>query len=394
MKKLIARYKSSVLFVSLMALVACGAGSQKAVSISTAPGAPTTTGMPPAPDMGPQGSATQNPLAKTPTAPATSVTQGTEHGGGGGDEVGVEFKAAALRAIEIMLDKKLLPEKVKNQDIKHLVESIQIVITNEVLPVVKDKTTQEGIAINYPQNNMVVVNRARWQNISNPTVQQAVALHECLSILGLESTGDYTYSQKYMMMKGLTCPLDWCEGRTLPINADGEFLNIVEDIFSQIKTGEDIPGGVKQIDIEKFNATIKKFPVCDLENGQQPSESTIAISKGTIAPPFGWVAGGEYISLRVISCGEPNYASPNILLVRPSASTRWYGVTNTMNQVSLAQSYETDDGFAVMFNGALTGSGSAKTMVTEIFAATGLSTEKKDVKIIKRTQTTLAGDSQ
>ena len=69
---------------------------------------------------------------------------------------------------------------------------------------------QNSAAINDPRANTIIINRQRWINITDPFMRSAIALHEVLSLNGLESTGSYPFSARLLALNGYKCTQTGC----------------------------------------------------------------------------------------------------------------------------------------------------------------------------------------
>ena len=124
---------------------------------------------------------------------------------GGGDEIGIEFLTLFSQALKNIQDgdnaelKKLLK---KNFGPK--VAKIQVVVVDEPLPVGVNGAIQESTAVNYPMLNLIKVHRARWNKVPSLHAKESLVLHEILSLLGLEATGDYRFSALYASQYGIS----------------------------------------------------------------------------------------------------------------------------------------------------------------------------------------------
>lgn len=122
---------------------------------------------------------------------------------GGGDEVGIEFQssfAKALREIQNgTLKGHIDPDLLSATALK-----TSVIVVDEALRVTAQGITQDSIATNDPARNLIKINRARWKAIRDPRTKEAIALHEVLSLVGLERTGLYEYSGLYASERGLS----------------------------------------------------------------------------------------------------------------------------------------------------------------------------------------------
>ena len=118
--------------------------------------------------------------------------------GNGGDPLALDFKVSLYRAID---DLKNHPSTINMETLEEAARSSRVLIVDDVLSVVLDGSVQVSAAENFSAQNLIKVNRAGWNAISNPAVKEALALHEVLSLLGIESTGSYPISQNYLREK-------------------------------------------------------------------------------------------------------------------------------------------------------------------------------------------------
>ncbi|RZA06615.1 MAG: hypothetical protein EOP11_09860 [Proteobacteria bacterium] len=122
---------------------------------------------------------------------------------GGGDEVGLEFQRAYAAALQRIASGEVSLEVDQNK-LKAVAESARVIIVDEQLFVSFGSEVQDSVAINDRAMRTVRVQRARWKGIKDPRVQEAIALHEMLSLAGIESTGVYKYSADYLQQIGLS----------------------------------------------------------------------------------------------------------------------------------------------------------------------------------------------
>jgi ankyrin repeat protein len=117
---------------------------------------------------------------------------------GGGDPLALEFKATADVALKnLQLLKRAPFSDVNFALLQKKIDTAQVIITDQSLDVSKDGFTQNSAAENQPENNLIIVNRESYTVLA-ATVQQALALHEFLSLMGIESTGNYPISGKFL----------------------------------------------------------------------------------------------------------------------------------------------------------------------------------------------------
>lgn len=133
---------------------------------------------------------------------AMSRAEGTR---GGGDEVALEFHAAFQQAKQNLLVRQ--PDLVTSQEWSQLdikLAEARILVVNRPLLVTLNGVVQESIATNNPVDNTIEINRTRWKAITDNHLKEAVTLHEIRSLLGLESTGHYPVSGRYLALFALS----------------------------------------------------------------------------------------------------------------------------------------------------------------------------------------------
>lgn len=139
--------------------------------------------------------------------------------GNGGDGVALRFTMAGQKAIQAVLeDPNDYPELAK-VNLKKTLDQAKILITDQPLTVRANGVNQSSVAINHPNQDLILINREAW-NRQSPQVQQGLALHEILGLLGIESTGRYAVTQRFLMQEGLSCDQSLCAGPPVPA---GEF---------------------------------------------------------------------------------------------------------------------------------------------------------------------------
>lgn len=136
------------------------------------------------------------------------VFAGGDHAGNGGDEAGIEFEASFRNALFNIESKGIhgLQGLVKN-DIEKKISNLKIVVVDQPLEIKVGNETQECVAVNFPQNQLIKLNRERWNSIADSHVKEGLALHEILSLINLEHTGYYHYSAIYLAEFGLNASL-------------------------------------------------------------------------------------------------------------------------------------------------------------------------------------------
>ena len=122
---------------------------------------------------------------------------------GGGDVVALQFVQSmnsALKRIETKLP--LIRARVNLKELNQLVQEVSVVIVQTPLKVKRDGVEQDSTAINDRVAKVIYLNREKWTETLNPLLQEAMALHEYLSIAGLEETGQYFISSAYLRALG------------------------------------------------------------------------------------------------------------------------------------------------------------------------------------------------
>lgn len=122
---------------------------------------------------------------------------------GGGDEVGLEFHSSFQSSLEIIRVSGWREfDQLQRIDWAKALKGIKILTTDRKLFVTSDGVKQEVVALNTPSKKMVEVSRARWKALASPRKKEGIALHEILSLIGLERTGFYPYSGLFLAKFG------------------------------------------------------------------------------------------------------------------------------------------------------------------------------------------------
>ena len=131
--------------------------------------------------------------------------------GNGGDSRALEFSKSAADAIVEIKSKPLLYPEVKDIDLQKVLDNSEILVSEIPVYAMKGDVRQFSTAINYHDPDTIVVYGPRWSGVKNIYIRRALALHEVLGLAGLEGTGDYSISKRYLKESGITCSLGLCE---------------------------------------------------------------------------------------------------------------------------------------------------------------------------------------
>lgn len=125
-------------------------------------------------------------------------TEGNE-GGHGGDDVALEFVESFRIAVRFMEHSQAaLYRELGGTRLREALRNATILATDEDLEVSVEGHRQQTVAKNFFDTRLVLVNRARWAAIRDPHLREAIALHEILGLMGLERSGFYEYSSRYL----------------------------------------------------------------------------------------------------------------------------------------------------------------------------------------------------
>ncbi len=132
------------------------------------------------------------------------LLKGSE-GVGGGHEMGLSFKADLESALESFKTLNLGESlKLSRKDLQQKLDRIKIVVVDQSLSTEFKDYIQSSVAVNIPSQNLIVISQPRWMQIQDAVLREGIALHEFLSLLGIESTGYYPVSSKYVSQKGIS----------------------------------------------------------------------------------------------------------------------------------------------------------------------------------------------
>jgi hypothetical protein len=142
---------------------------------------------------------------------------------GGGDDVSLDFEASLHTSLEFMRVSSR-PEfaEMLRFDWAEMIKGMKVITVDRKLYVTVNGMKQECVALNHPSTRMIEVNRARWKALQNPRFKEGMALHEVLSLAGLEATGRYSYSAIYLSAFGYAAepilgPVDEGPAKIVPL---------------------------------------------------------------------------------------------------------------------------------------------------------------------------------
>lgn len=127
---------------------------------------------------------------------SAQMRKGRADGGGGEGEIRFNFQESAQQALTNMQrlsELRSLPIK----ELEKKLASVKILVSDDILYIETQGIRQESPAINNSRENTIVISKPLWLEIKSSVKRESVALHELLSLLELEGTGDYRYSQIY-----------------------------------------------------------------------------------------------------------------------------------------------------------------------------------------------------
>jgi hypothetical protein len=111
---------------------------------------------------------------------------------GGGNDLGLDFESEAMRGIQNLSSAEA--DDTLKQKMRAVVASTKFIVVNQDLYVKINGDTQPALVINDPSANTVTINGNAWPKLSSEPQRQSLAVHEVLSLMKIESTGDYHIS--------------------------------------------------------------------------------------------------------------------------------------------------------------------------------------------------------
>lgn len=207
---------------------------------------------------------------------------GNFNGGGGGTDLVFEFKGAARKAIDELSHHTTLRSLPSSKILRKL-ETAKIIVSEERLYETFGRIKQEVAALNYRRRNLIVISRPMWMEIKSQLRKEALALHEVLSLMKLEGTGDYRYSQRYFEGKTPRSEVrftDVMKQQTLnTVESPAVTLVIYEDLLSPYASHNDqaMQEILKSFG-DRVQIVVRNFPITVLH-----SESRFAALVGICA---------------------------------------------------------------------------------------------------------------
>ena len=145
---------------------------------------------------------------------------GSWSSGGGGNEIGLEFKALSEEAMSdiVNLHLEITPDHLKL--LRDTLSRVEVISVTGLQEVSAGSQNQNVVAINFPGQNLIKVDANRWLGLGNRLAKKAIAIHELESLLGFEKTGVYDLSAKYLKQSGSSMDLEAELRRQLTLPAE------------------------------------------------------------------------------------------------------------------------------------------------------------------------------
>jgi len=157
--------------------------------------------------------------------------------GNGGNETAIDFLRSAHQMLSIFGNElKTFPE-LKKHNLSKVLEETSILVSTTPLHVELRGKIQEVTAINFQNPKTIIIHEARWKNIKLDAVKEALALHELLSLIGIEKTGSYYISKNYLVKNGIHCVDDLCEEQVRQ-NSDEVFCRFQNNWYPNSETNK------------------------------------------------------------------------------------------------------------------------------------------------------------
>lgn len=125
-------------------------------------------------------------------------------GRGGGHDVGLDFRSSTEQAIDDLNKMREAFPELDLENLKTTLANTDVLVTSDPLFVELNGIRQDSVATNQRDpHSMITVNDQKWTLIDRIAIKRGLGLHEVLSLAGLEHTGDYHLTQKYVVKFGL-----------------------------------------------------------------------------------------------------------------------------------------------------------------------------------------------
>lgn len=134
----------------------------------------------------------------------SALSGGTSGVGGGGDDIALEFQQYSADAVRDMQPHSEFYKVLSEYEILKRSSEARIIIVDEALDIQTQNLIQNSVAANFPEENTILINRARWARIEDVRIKKAIVLHEVLSLQRIEQTGFYPISSKYLNFLGMS----------------------------------------------------------------------------------------------------------------------------------------------------------------------------------------------
>lgn len=135
--------------------------------------------------------------------------------GNGGNEIALDFLNSAKRVLSIYGGELKTYPSLKGIALGSVLNDTNILISSTSLFVELNGIQQEVTAVNFKNPAMIIINEKRWLAIKQDALKEALALHELLSLVGIEKTGNYFISKNYLVKNGINCKTGLCESPSM-----------------------------------------------------------------------------------------------------------------------------------------------------------------------------------
>jgi hypothetical protein len=138
--------------------------------------------------------------------------------GNGGNPIALDFLQNARAAVAATQKDPVDYPQLQNVNLDSLLENADILVSATPIYVKKNGIEQRVAAENFPDSDSIWIDQDFWTELNDTAIKQALALHEVLGLAGLEETGQYPISQKYLSSLGVNCTRDLCVPQELAGN--------------------------------------------------------------------------------------------------------------------------------------------------------------------------------